>query len=399
MDVHIEKRIWSSLDTFIFFIRIFWIVFNVSINALPLYPDPAQKMLLSIWFLLILVVPYLFYRPGKIQLHLYLTAELTLTGSMFIFLVSQFHHLGPEILSIISFPLFTIAFVSQSRPYIWISPILSAVLVFTGALAGDYFFKQDSWGRFADMAMLYGFGFMLGRIGMMNQHRNELLNFIREKNKTLEQYTKRIEELVIKEERSRVSKDMHDTVGHVFTSVIASLDALPFIIKANKEAAVSSIQELSQLTRKGLADVRKTIHQLSGDWRDQALTAICQSLIDEFSTHTETIVDFQVSGHEAEITDGGKHVLMRSLQESLTNAKRHGQATNITVTLQFTETMILLRIKDNGVGREQIQYGFGLKSMKDRLINLGGSFHIESNEKQGTAVTCMVPVPKEWSEG
>ena len=63
-----------------------------------------------------------------------------------------------------------------------------------------------------------GLGFSLGRVAQVNNSRKELIKEIKHKNKTLEMYSERIEELTIKEERSRVSQEMHDTVGQSFIS-------------------------------------------------------------------------------------------------------------------------------------------------------------------------------------
>ena len=98
------------------------------------------------------------------------------------------------------------------------------------------------------------------------------------------------------EERNRVSQDLHDTVGHIFTSVITSLDALPYLIKANKEEAETSIIEISDLARKGLDDVRNTIHQLSPMEDHRPLSESFQSVIDDFRNHTGTKVDFTIEG-------------------------------------------------------------------------------------------------------
>ena len=83
---------------------------------------------------------------------------------------------------------------------------------------------------------------------------------------------------------------MHDTVGHVFTAIITSLDALPFI--TNKEEANLYMKELANLARKGLTDVRNTIHQLSIVENEQTFLESCTDLVDEFIKHTGTQVKY-----------------------------------------------------------------------------------------------------------
>ncbi|WP_066304401.1 histidine kinase [Bacillus sp. FJAT-29814] len=80
-------------------------------------------------------------------------------------------------------------------------------------------------------------------------------------NRALKHYSKRVEELTVMEERNRSSQVLHNNIGHTFTSVITSLDALPILIKKNPEEAVKNIIEISNLARKGLDDVRKAISE------------------------------------------------------------------------------------------------------------------------------------------
>ncbi|WP_066304397.1 histidine kinase [Bacillus sp. FJAT-29814] len=233
----------------------------------------------------------------------------------------------------------------------------------------------------------------INQMNMIEDNYSNLKVFSR----TLEQYSNRIEELTLLEERRRLSKDMHDTVGHVFTAIITSLDALPYI--TDKEEANKYIQELSNLARKGLADLRHTIHTLPLAEKEQSFLESCTDLVDDFIKHTGTEVEIQIDGQERALGDLVKSSLIRCLQESLTNAIRHGRASQIFVSIRFLEDAIQMVIKDNGIGNDEIKYGFGLSSMSDRMLTVGGTFSVQSSQKHGTAVTCTVPVPKQLQVG
>jgi signal transduction histidine kinase len=232
----------------------------------------------------------------------------------------------------------------------------------------------------------------INQMNMIEDNYSNLKVFSR----TLEQYSNRIEELTLLEERRRLSRDMHDTVGHVFTGIITGLDALPYI--SNKEEANQYIQELSNLARKGLDDLRQTIHTLPLAEKEQTFLENCTHLVDDFIKHTGTKVEFHSEGQERALGDLVKSSLIRCLQESLTNGIRHGHASQIYVTIRFLEDSIQLQIKDNGTGTDEIQYGFGLNSMSDRMLTVGGTFHVQSSEKLGTTVSCTVPLPKYFPE-
>ncbi|WP_175492878.1 sensor histidine kinase [Bacillus sp. OK048] len=329
----------------------------------------------------------LFYRPGSIQLISYFIAETLLTGSMFLFMMKQFHLIGSY--DFLFVPFIMIAYVCQIRPLLWIGAFMSLVIFLTGTWLGGHFTENFLYITI-NTSLFYMIGFCLGRVTVLNNKKKLLIESIQEKNKALKQYSKRIEELTIMEERNRVSQDLHDTVGHIFTSVITSLDALPFLIK-NGEAE-NSIKEISSLARKGLADVRKTIHQLSPLEAHQSLSRSFHQVIDEFTKHTGTSVDFLIEGYERELGERTKYTCIRCLQEGLTNAKRHGQATKISVKISYHEQELILRIKDNGIGTDSLHLGFGLQTMNDRITSLSGSLRIESDKNEGSEVLCSIPL-------
>jgi signal transduction histidine kinase len=214
--------------------------------------------------------------------------------------------------------------------------------------------------------------------------------------KTLEQYSKRIEELTILEERRRLSQDMHDTVGHVFTTIITGLDALPFI--QDKQEANLYVKELANLARKGLADVRSTIHQLSIVEKEQTFIESCRELVQDFIRHTGTQVNIDTVGQEQTLGDLAKSSLIRCLQESLTNAIRHGHASLIDISIQFSTDSVQMQIKDNGDGTNQLKHGFGLNAMSNRILTIGGTLKVQSARSLGTTVSCTVPLPR-WDGG
>ncbi|WP_409302761.1 sensor histidine kinase [Peribacillus sp. SCS-155] len=384
-----QQRSWNWLDTFLFFVRTLWILYHSS-WVLKSYSEKPNVWLV-IFFLSVYLVPYIFNRPGYMRIHGYLAAETVLTGSLFVFL--NHHFQDTAVYDLLFFPLMTIAYVCQTAPFIWIGPVAWTLIFISGALAGDASMGMASIiERLINVALFYIFGFSLGKVTLMNHRKKLLIQSIEEKNRTLEQYSKRIEELTINEERHRVSQDLHDTVGHVFTSVITSLDALPYVMKADKQEAERYVKEISLLARQGLDDVRNTIHQLSPDKEENSLADCLQDISNDFMKHTGTQVEVEIDGVEHTVSEELKETLMRCMQESLTNAKRHGQASAIKVALTFGRHNLLMRIKDNGTGTDHLVTGFGLRTMMDRITVIGGSLDIHSSVTYGTELTFAIPL-------
>ncbi|WP_165921243.1 sensor histidine kinase [Paenibacillus albiflavus] len=287
-------------------------------------------------------------------------------------------------------PILTLAYACQVKPLIWLGPF--AVLASTWA--GSLFTNQDFFKLCIDTTIFYGIGFCLGRMTIVNKANKELIASIEEKNKDLEYYAKKIEELTIKEERNRVSQDLHDTVGHIFTSVITSLDALPFLYKADKLEAEKSIKEISDLARNGLNDVRKTIHHMSPTSHRTLVESVTE-LIDDFMKHTATDIKLNVEGEATKVSERVKLAIIRCIQEGLTNAKRHGQATFIKINISFKQEELIVLIEDNGNGCNELNLGFGLRSMKDRISALAGTVNFDSKLNNGMRITCSIPMAKE----
>lgn len=385
---------WTRTDTVLFIMRSLWVyVQSSNFHHLPRWDDPVYRVGMIIWAGSAFLIPYLFYRPGFKNTPFYVAADAVLTGSFFLHVI----HEVPDVslFSYIYLPSWIYGFISQRRPMVWLSPVLCLGIFIGGALISGLYLDADIFISLTDYCIFYTIGFFMGKTTVTNEKMKGLLASINEKNKTLEQYAKRVEELTIAEERSRVSKDLHDTVGHIFTSVITTLDALPFIMKANPEAAEQSMKELADVARKGLDDVRKTIHQMSDVKGDGSVSEELMEIMDDFQRHTHTEIAFKLSGLEREVPAMVKHTLVRCLQEALTNAKRHGAADYIKVTLTFDENGVSMEVADHGVGNDQLQWGFGLSAMKDRIQTLQGTLHTESKRGEGTKLLCSIPLSKE----
>ncbi|WP_170846100.1 sensor histidine kinase [Bacillus sp. MUM 13] len=229
---------------------------------------------------------------------------------------------------------------------------------------------------------------------IVNNANKKLIDSIEKKNKDLEYYSKKVEELTIKEERNRVSQELHDSVGHIFTSVITSLDALPYLYQADKKEAENSIKEISDLARNGLDDVRKTIHKMSPT-NHQTLSDSVKELIADFTKHTLTEIKLSIEGDETKVNERVKSAIIRCIQEGLTNAKRHGQATLINVNISFKSGELTLLIEDNGSGCDELIAGFGLRTMKERITALTGTVNFNSKLNNGVKILCSIPMAKD----
>ncbi len=170
------------------------------------------------------------------------------------------------------------------------------------------------------------------------------------------------------------------------------MDAVSYLIDPAPEKTKEKLEVLLKLARHGLAEVRRSIHQIAPEGQELPLTQNIARISNEFSLHTGTSVSICTEGEARDVAMPVKLTIIRCVQESLTNALRHGQAKNITINLCFTPQELILSIKDDGLGSEEIKPGFGLTSMQQRLEALYGTLECRSEKGKGTRVTCLIPV-------
>ncbi|HWL23042.1 MAG TPA: sensor histidine kinase [Ureibacillus sp.] len=379
------KKLSIFVEIVLFSFRLFFYVFALA-DVYTEKDTVDEFYLVLIWLVMVMIVPICFWIPLLYKRSMYYCfAELLLNGSLTIYVMQTTN--SYTALFIIS--ALTVSFHLERR-YYWLIAVMAFLPFIEFALQGislkdenPYFFIFNHW-----LLLMIGFGFNL--IIKAYKNTENLNNIIEEQNQTLVQYAKQIEHLTLVEERNRMARDLHDTLGHSFISYIVGLDAVSYLMDSNPSEAKKKIEELRDYASGSLNQVRETIHEI-GTETDISLTSNLSAIIDEFSEYTNTNVNFNIVGDEEyALQHSIRMTLLRCLQEGLTNAKRHGHATEVIVTLSFLEHEVELVIQDNGTGTEQVEYGFGLSSMKERLAALNGKLQVVSNKKQGTMVKCQI---------
>lgn len=316
----------------------------------------------------------------------YLFTEMLLYGGLCIYLTSLF----PGAYNTFLISVFLIAANSKHLSYYWTAPI--TVFITTGI-----FYAVAPSNSYWIMVTYYGFAYVMGfafHLLIVNHKQNES---IRKQNAVLEQYMSQIERITLAEERNRLSSELHDTVGHAYTSIIMGMETLRTELAT--EMGIQRLDSLLEMGRKSIEDVRGYLHQMESPCQSPSLIQSLQNLGAEFQEHAQVNVSFRAYGEEYELSRQAKIAFIRCLQESLTNAVRHGQGTEIIVSLQFEQQYTRLEVQDNGKGNVEWQEGFGLNAMKERAINLQGQLSVYTKPDEGMLVTCTIPRQTEIKDG
>lgn len=316
----------------------------------------------------------------------YLFTEILLYGGLCIYLTSLF----PGAYNTFLISVFLIAANNKHLSYYWTAPI--TVFITTGI-----FYAVAPSNSYWVMVTYYGFAYVMGfafHLLIVNHKQNES---IRKQNAVLEQYMSQIERITLAEERNRLSSELHDTVGHAYTSIIMGMETLR--TELSTEMGIQRLDSLLEMGRKSIEDVRGYLHQMDSPCQSPSLIQSLQNLGAEFQEHAQVNVSFRTFGEEYQLSRQAKIAFIRCLQESLTNAVRHGQGTEIIVSLQFDEQYTRLEVQDNGKGNVEWQEGFGMNAMKERAMNLQGQLSVYTKPEEGMLVTCTIPRQTEIKDG
>lgn len=203
-------------------------------------------------------------------------------------------------------------------------------------------------------------------------------------NHELEAYADSIKELSILKERNRISREIHDSVGHSLSTIIIQLGAIEKIANDNGEAASLMASNLRDFTKNGLEEIRKALRELKPkEFKEYETLLAIEGLIKDFSKLTGIDVKLGFSKNKWQLDEETSLVLYRVVQEFLSNSARHGKATKISIFMHFSISDLIVTMQDNGIGTNEITPGLGLTSISERVGELGGNLSYESKEGKG----------------
>ena len=233
------------------------------------------------------------------------------------------------------------------------------------------------------------------KINELNEKLNNANENLMHANQELEKFAIESQRIAKTKERNRLAREIHDTLGHTLTGIIAGLDAAIAILPISTEQTQNQLEMVRDVARHGMTDVRRSVNELRPDAleRGDLLSAINQ-IISEVTSTSNVEVEFINHIEQLVFNEDEEDVIYRIIQESITNSIRHGKATKIMVEIKKEYSIITITIKDNGCGNGNVKYGFGLTHMQERLEMLKGELKTESDN----GFTVIATIPIRWGE-
>ncbi len=267
--------------------------------------------------------------------------------------------------------------------------------------------------------LLAGFAFVAvfssaNKLLIAQQERTELLlreleksNAEREEvNRQLQKYASEVEELTIDRERTRMAREIHDTLGHYLTILSIQLETISKLQERDPARAIVEVAEARRVAAQSMQEVRNAVAALRpSSIATVSLPEALTQLAHEFSsTSSETELTLDLETQLPLLSPDVQLALYRAVQEALTNIRKHAHATKVLIRLRYEEHEIELVVLDNGTGalEKEVRYpgsGFGLVGLRERIELLRGHVTYGNEEPQGYRVTTRIPLQQQEKEG
>lgn len=202
----------------------------------------------------------------------------------------------------------------------------------------------------------------------------------------------------ILEERQRLAREIHDTLAQGFTSIVMHLEAADQALSDDSDTLKKHLDRARQTARDSLDQARRVVHDLRPDLLEQfSLPDALKRVTDRWSEGTDIRATTTITGDLVPLHPNIEVILLRAAQESLNNIHKHAQATSVQLTVSYMGDVIVLDVKDNGIGlnnapKSPLSGGYGLQAMTERVKHYGGSVELESDPGEGTTVVVTIPL-------
>lgn len=255
----------------------------------------------------------------------------------------------------------------------------------TGGITGVLFYA-------AAFALTAVFGYALRQAEIARRKNQELLE-------ELKTSQRQLRDLAVAEERTRMAREMHDSLGHRLTVSIVQLEGAQRLIPIDPGRAARMIGTMRDEMKEALAELRRTVAALrtpiAGDPRlDMALSTLSQT----FQHNTGIPTHFSVSPGFPGLPETHRLALYRAAQEALTNIQRHAMARNAWLQLNADDQKITLMMEDDGKGMDEHgenRAGSGLLGLRERAAQLGGEIQLAERPGGGLQLIFTVPKPNQ----
>ncbi len=212
-------------------------------------------------------------------------------------------------------------------------------------------------------------------------------------NDELQRSAAQVKQLATAQERSRIAREIHDSLGHSLTALNIQLEGAIKLSERDPQKAKTLLKEAKRLGSVALQDVRQSVATLrDGSPSKDSLHTKLNTLIETLRTSTGITPNINIQ-LLSPLPEATSMALYRIAQEGITNIVKHANATAVELSLIADESSTRLLLRDNGRGFDlsQTSTGFGLQGMRERAQAIGGQMTVNSQPEKGCEIRLTIP--------
>jgi len=362
-------------------------LFTIAVVAILSYvtlDEPSSRWAAVGLCLAFLVITLLWEKPHRQRfIHYYFAAQASVVTALFTLGADSF------VAPILFFILSAQAMVSLPlRSAIW---WIGVFILLTGAVS----VINLGWARglLTTLPYIGGYSFF-GAFGKATRDADDARRESQRLLAELQAAQTQLKELTIIEERNRLARELHDSLGHRLTVAVVQLEGAQRLMDKDPERAARMIGAMREQMKEALADLRHSVATLRSPLaKDLPLPAALTQLAREFQKNTGLPVHLNLPAEWPNLSEAQQLTLYRATQESFTNAHKHAAAKNIWLNLEAANGHLTLQVADDGVGLpENLNGGFGLLGLQERAAQVNGQLRLGARPGGGTQVVLTVPL-------
>lgn len=262
----------------------------------------------------------------------------------------------------------------------------------------DFFFLIY---RLMNSLLIWLIAFFWKRDRLRWRQNRELTEDLQQTQSQLRKYAEQVAETVVLEERTRLARDIHDSIGHTLTAASIQLTKAEGFFSRDAETALHALIEARGCIHEGMRDIREVLGTLNSNTGEF-------DLLDQIRKLTERLprdrfkIDLQLSGDQRGYNKAVLLAVYRMVQEGITNILKHSGAKHVEIRVKLGKEMIRASVRDDGRGFKLAagdrpghsdfeNLGFGLEGLRDRIGLVRGTMKIEAAPDQGTVLEAEIP--------
>lgn len=264
-----------------------------------------------------------------------------------------------------------------------------ALAIFTAMLIALALLSLDQMYSTGGLLFMVPFALMMliTPFGIRSMNRRRMLE------KELDQANEVIREMVKREERMRIARDLHDTMGHTLSLITLKSQLVERLVVKNPERAQAEAREIQRTSRAALRQVRELVSEMRA-------VSVAEELAEAAEMLRSAEIALEVEGDAAlpGVSDLTQSILSLCIKEGITNIVKHSRADQCRISIVMTPGEVQITLEDNGIGVEaggsqgtERRDGNGMKGMGERLALIDGSLTLAPGPGGGTRLTVVIP--------